>query len=101
MADKFKRNADGTYTASYLDGYVATITKVSDRWQLLFGQDGKGKKRIKPTYWWTLRDAKDEARDLAADTFTEVENLVTRKKVKLSVDTPWSCNPASETYHSM
>ena len=94
---KFARNADGTYTAKFLDGYVATITKVQDRWSLKFGKGKRGK----TTWWWTLGAAKFEAEELARETTTEVKNLLSGKSVKISVDTPWCCNPASETYHSM
>ena len=97
MATKFNRNADGTYTAKFLGGHVATITKHKDRWSLKFGKGKRGK----TTWWWTLRDAKDEAEELARTTTTTVKNLMSGKSVKISVDTPHCCNPATETYWSM
>lgn len=30
-----------------------------------------------------------------------VKNLMTGKEIEIPVDTPWCCNPASETYWSM
>ena len=30
-----------------------------------------------------------------------VKNLMTGKEVEIAADTPWCCNPASETYWSM
>jgi hypothetical protein len=30
-----------------------------------------------------------------------VKNLMTGKDVEIDYDTPWSCNPSSETYWSM
>jgi len=34
-------------------------------------------------------------------TMKTVKNLITGKDVQIDRDTPWSCNPASETYWSM
>jgi hypothetical protein len=34
-------------------------------------------------------------------TMKTVKNLMTGKDVQIAHDTPWSCNPASETYWSM
>ena len=34
-------------------------------------------------------------------TTKKVVNLMTGKEVEIASDTPWSCNPASETYWSM
>jgi hypothetical protein len=34
-------------------------------------------------------------------TMVTVKNLMTGKDVEIDRDTPWSCNPASETYWSM
>jgi hypothetical protein len=31
----------------------------------------------------------------------KVRNLMTDKEVEIDSDTPWCCNPASETYWSM
>ena len=33
--------------------------------------------------------------------YTTVKNLMTGKDVQIASDTPWCCNPASETYWSM
>lgn len=33
--------------------------------------------------------------------WTTVKNLMTGKDVQIDADTPWCCNPASETYWSM
>jgi hypothetical protein len=33
--------------------------------------------------------------------YKTVKNLMTGKDVKIAADTPWCCNPASETYWSM
>lgn len=33
--------------------------------------------------------------------FQTVKNLMTGKEVQIAADTPWCCNPASETYWSM
>ena len=34
-------------------------------------------------------------------TMVTVKNLMTGKEVEIDSDTPWCCNPASETYWSM
>jgi hypothetical protein len=34
-------------------------------------------------------------------TYKTVKNLMTGKDVQIDRDTPWSCNPASESYWSM
>jgi len=34
-------------------------------------------------------------------TMKTVKNLMTGKDIQIDRDTPWSCNPASETYWSM
>lgn len=39
--------------------------------------------------------------DDTAPEMMEVNNLMTGKKVLIAKDTPWCCNPASETYWSM
>ena len=31
----------------------------------------------------------------------KVKNLMTGKEIEIAADTPWCCNPASETYWSM
>ena len=40
------------------------------------------------------------AEDKASETIT-VKNLMTGEPVTIPADTPWCCNPASETYWSM
>jgi hypothetical protein len=51
-----------------------------------------------PPYAWT---AYDKYREMIDGKTMKVRNLMTGKEVEIPVDTPWCCNPASETYWSM
>lgn len=48
-----------------------------------------------------LYPAKDGWRFDVQERYTTVTNLMTGKPVEIEADTPWCCNPASETYWSM
>ncbi len=48
-----------------------------------------------------LYPAKDGWRFDVQERYTTVTNLMTGKPVEIESDTPWCCNPASETYWSM
>lgn len=78
----------------------------------------KSGERLFSTTVWTGRDAagmKREARELVASglypanqfridyqpKMVTVKNLMTGKDIEIDRDTPWCCNPASETYWSM
>jgi hypothetical protein len=38
---------------------------------------------------------------LAAVVMKKVRNMMTGEEIEIAADTPWCCNPASETYWSM
>ena len=78
----------------------------------------KSGERLVSTTVWQHRDAaemKREVRELQYElyptrlgfrieffpTMVTVKNLMTGQDVQIDRDTPWSCNPASETYWSM
>ena len=78
----------------------------------------KSGERLVSTTVWRNRDAaemKREVRELQYElypvskgfrieflsTMVTVKNLMTGKDVEIDADTPWCCNPASETYWSM
>ena len=48
-----------------------------------------------------LYPAKDGWRFDVQERYMTVKNLMTGKDVEIEADTPWCCNPASETYWSM
>ena len=48
-----------------------------------------------------LYPKKDGWRFDVQERYTTVKNLMTGKDVQIEADTPWCCNPASETYWSM
>ena len=48
-----------------------------------------------------LYPAKDGWRFDVQERYMTVTNLMTGKPVQIEADTPWCCNPASETYWSM
>ena len=67
--------------------------------------------RLVSTTVWQNRDADTMARECkevsgqgfraeAFPTMKTVKNLMTGKDVQIDRDTPWCCNPASETYWS-
>jgi hypothetical protein len=73
--------------------------------------------RLYSTTVWTSRDAASMRRECNElydlypatkgwrfeyhPTMVTVKNLMTGKDVEIDRDTPWCCNPASETYWSM
>lgn len=78
----------------------------------------KSGERLVSTTVWQNRDAEEmhrEVRELQYElwpvskgyriefvpTMKTVKNLMTGEDVQIPHDTPWSCNPASETYWSM
>jgi len=48
-----------------------------------------------------LYPKKDGWRFDVQERYVTVKNLMTGKDVQIEADTPWCCNPASETYWSM
>jgi hypothetical protein len=48
-----------------------------------------------------LYPKKDGWRFDVQERYATVRNLMTGKEVQIEADTPWCCNPASETYWSM
>ena len=73
--------------------------------------------RLVSTTVWTARDEAGMKRECAElfptypakfgyrfeyfPTMVTVKNLMTGKDIQIDRDTPWSCNPASESYWSM
>jgi hypothetical protein len=64
--------------------------------QVVDTKDGTVKDTFKRKY-----QARAHAFYLGQNTFVERTNLMTGKKFKESVDTPYYCSPSSETYWSM
>ena len=50
---------------------------------------------------WSAGELSIVARDTYRAPKVTVKNLMTGKPVTIDADTPWCCNPASETYWSM
>ena len=50
---------------------------------------------------WSENELNIVARDTYRAPKVTVKNLMTGKPVTIDADTPWCCNPASETYWSM
>jgi hypothetical protein len=50
---------------------------------------------------WSAGDLSIVARDTYVAPKITVKNLMSGKPVEIDADTPWCCNPASETYWSM
>jgi hypothetical protein len=82
----------------------------------LDGRCARGERLVSTTVWADRTEAgiKRECRELEAmwpkskgyrviyyATMKTVKNLMTGKDVQIDADTPWCCNPASETYWSM
>ena len=77
----------------------------------------KSGERLVSTTVWTGRDEAGIAREVnelhihhyprgvfrieAFPTMKTVTNLMTGKEIQIDRDTPWCCNPASESYWSM
>ena len=77
----------------------------------------KAGERLFSTIVWTDRDEEGMKRECAElfdsypakkgfrfeyfPTMKTVKNLMTGQDVQIAHDTPWACNPASETYWSM
>lgn len=49
----------------------------------------------------SMKEAKAQCSQWARDTKITVDNLITGDSVEISIDTPFSCNPSTETYWSM
>ena len=50
---------------------------------------------------WTVSELNIVSRDTYRTPKMTVKNLMTGAPVEIDADTPWCCNPASETYWSM
>ena len=50
---------------------------------------------------WSINELNIVARDTYRAPQVTVRNLMSGKDVVIDADTPWCCNPASETYWSM
>jgi hypothetical protein len=50
---------------------------------------------------WTVSELNIVSRDTYRVPKMTVKNLMTGAPVEIDADTPWCCNPASETYWSM
>ena len=50
---------------------------------------------------WTVSELNIVSRDTYRAPKMTVKNLMTGAPVEIDADTPWCCNPASETYWSM
>ena len=50
---------------------------------------------------WSVSELSIVARNTYVAPKVTVKNLMTGKDVEIDADTPWCCNPASETYWSM
>ena len=63
--------------------------------------DAKGSTQIVSYKEFSSRQQKMLKRNVTHTDYKEVKNLMTGKDVVIPADTPWCCNPASETYWSM
>lgn len=107
---KFKRIRPGVYEALARYGYVLRATKNLDNnlWTaaLLKERDTHPKsyplELISAVYAIaSLKLAREFCKQFAAETFVERENLMTREKVQISIDTPSCCDVSTETYWSI
>lgn len=97
----FKRQADGTYLASYLAGYTVQIKKRgAQAWDISVRQNDEPAKGVHFKPCKSLTDAQNRVRSWAQQTKTTLVNCLTQQPFETSISTPWTATPASETYHS-
>jgi hypothetical protein len=66
----------------------------------LDGRCARGERLVSTTVWADRTEAGIN-RVIYYATMKTVKNLITGKDIQIDADTPWCCNPASETYWSM
>ena len=82
-------------------GLIATDGPNRTRSYNTFGAAKATRTRLCNKAGWSAGDLSIVARDTYVAPKITVRNLMSGKPVEIDADTPWCCNPASETYWSM
>ena len=82
-------------------GLIVTDGPIKNRAYKTFGAAHATRTRLCNKAGWSVGDLSIVARDTYVAPKITVRNLMSGKPVEIDADTPWCCNPASETYWSM
>lgn len=82
-------------------GLIVTDGPVKSRAYKTFGAAQATRTRLCRKAGWSVDELNIVARDIYRAPKVTVKNLMTGAPVVIDADTPWCCNPASETYWSM
>jgi hypothetical protein len=82
-------------------GLIVTDGPNKTRAYKTFGSARATRTRLCRKAGWNESQLKIVARDTYTAPKITVKNLMSGKDVTIDADTPWCCNPASETYWSM
>lgn len=101
MYFQFKRTRPGAYSCHYRYGYQAILVKMDGMWQG-FIRDGDGN-HVPDAFVCerTLKEAQNALAGKAVNITVDTVNLISRKPIEVSIATPASCDPSTETFHSM
>ena len=79
-------------------GLIVTDGPIKNRAHKTFGAAHATRTRLCNKAGWSVNDLSIVARDTYVAPKITVRNLMSGKPVEIDADTPWCCNPASETY---
>ena len=82
-------------------GLIVTDGPNKTRAYKTFGAAQGTRTRLCRKAGWTVSELNIVSRDTYRTPKMTVKNLMTGAPVEIDADTPWCCNPASETYWSM
>ena len=82
-------------------GLIVTDGPMKTRAYKTYGAARATRTRLCRKAGWSVDELKIVARDTYTAPRVTVKNLMSGKSVEIDADTPWCCNPASETYWSM
>lgn len=103
MMYTFKRQEAGLYMAHYNNGYKGLIGLSADgTWTGAILRDPADRNTVVAHCTCkTLKQAKALLSDNASHILVEKTNLLTGKAIQVSINTPASADPSTETYHCM
>ena len=82
-------------------GHIVTDGPNRTRAYKTFGAARATRTRLCNKAGWMLSELSIVARNTYQAPKITVKNMMSGKDVEIDADTPWCCNPASETYWSM
>ena len=89
------------YIVAKATGLIVTDGPNRTRAYKTFGAAQGTRTRLCRKAGWTVSELNIVSRDTYRSPKMTVKNLMSGAPVEIDADTPWCCNPASETYWSM